>query len=442
MGALVEQGHILSGDTEMLEGLCTLPVSYQGFVAKLLLKYSSGKSTEVDATLRSLFANVRDIVELLEFWEAHSFGRKETGQLLRLLEQLCAENAAVVASMQEWKDRVVGEHGEEDLATLFWDKLEEEGEGGSGVGASSGGSSGSSHAVLTAYDYQRIHRREIDKYLHSIAVKEVYYPQYEPVTNLGASPLGRETLAYDLNKDFEVRTLTIRLPVKRADLLRVHCNRIEALRQLAFSPHFVDTRGANEDGTAVAPPGSDPLGPSGAIQYFFEHVPQVTKITSLINKYGTLAETTYVMRYWCRSLLVAFSDLLSKCTLRIRDLPSVHNVVVAESGLRLLVRNLTFLSDRPQGAAAHAELEEGLVRAFGRIVFFMLTATDPDASDEDQVMPSIPLEPFLRGILRCCLYTTRRPSLADLLSHPFFADATSFTDDDISSEFQALVRPR
>ncbi|KNC55504.1 uncharacterized protein AMSG_01769 [Thecamonas trahens ATCC 50062] len=461
--ALVEHGHVLDEDEAVLSELCELPLSYQGFVARLLLRFSSARSVEVDATLRHLFANVADITELFEFWETEAFSKNETRQLLRLLEQLCAENASVVASMQEWKDRLVGEHGEEDLATLFWDKLDDDeydrhggahrlglvDAGGSswwlagdGDEAGEAGASGAARARrhgATAYDYQLAHRREIDKYLHSIAVKRVYYPNYEKVVELGRSALGRETLGYDLNKDFEVHVLTIRLPCRSSSLIRKLCNRVEALRQLAFSPHFIDYRGADEDGIAEPAPGEEPFGPQGAVLHFFEHVPVAMRLTELVAKYGTLSGTQYVMRVWCRSLLTALMDILYMCTLRLAAVPTVHNVHIADDGLRILLFDLEWLSDRPQGKSYHTSLEDELVKAFGRMVFYMLTATDPINAADPHAMPSIPLEPFLRGILRCCLHTARRPRLVDLINHPFFHDAATFADADVAGEYRALI---
>lgn len=138
MHMLITHGHVLDSDMPVLQRLCVAPITHGDLVQRLVAEYASSHTRAIETIFRALFQSVDDVHKLLDFWHWTELGEKQTAQLLVLLEQLCGENEAALAALADWRTQLDARYGDEDLASLFWDKLAVRRE-----------------AVLSAHEYQR-----------------------------------------------------------------------------------------------------------------------------------------------------------------------------------------------------------------------------------------------------------------------------------------------
>ena len=101
-----------------------------------------------------------------------------------------------------------------------------------------------------------------------------------------------------------------------------------------------------------------------------------------------------LFKYWAKELLLAFRDIVYRCTYCLEKEISLKNVYISDVGIKLTLKKVKFSEPRDDSHAFHLQIESQFLRMYAKLLIEMLTNRE-DYLDFDH----LDLDPELKCIL-------------------------------------------
>uniref|UniRef100_A0A7S4PW88 Uncharacterized protein n=1 Tax=Alexandrium monilatum TaxID=311494 RepID=A0A7S4PW88_9DINO len=179
-------------------------------------------------------------------------------------------------------------------------------------------------------EFQWTRGPEIERRLQEIRVPAVAFPRGERV--LERTPWGMRRLvgaAVKTGEEVEVLEVPWDVPLGHAHLAEEVSNHVEALKQLALSPYFLDYLGCD-------------FSSHSGVGLHFVPFKRGVCLRRLVRDVGPMHEINPLFQYWAREILLGLRDYLYQCCQELTSDLSLEHVFAHQEGLQVLLQGLPF----------------------------------------------------------------------------------------------------
>ena len=386
---LLDHGAISNRD-ELADIKLAFPMSVDEVMEEARAHAKPDRAAQVDELLADTSRRVDALAPLLNQWGIDQMSREEASGLLGLLEETEAGLRKGSGALFAWHASVGAELGAEHTQALFWDHVDPD-----------------APRRYSPHAYQREQLSAIEKRCARRRLR-----------SFGALPAARAAGGIErvapLSDPPGAAVQIVRAPyagVGAADMARLLAE-VDAARQLALSAHFPALLGAEHA------PRSEP-----AVSLYAFEAASAPPLDHLVGASGPLSETTLLARHWRRGIVEALFHVSSRTTFLLASHVTLAHARPIERGTRLVLTHLPLGAEFPEAEPAPGREGCDLARARDEQLL-------ADGARMCADLHRAPHSALLRAAVEVCTCegVPRRPSLAQLLSHPFF---TPVADDPV-----------
>eukprot|EP00164_Ancoracysta_twista_P002743 GFYU01003650.1.p1 GENE.GFYU01003650.1~~GFYU01003650.1.p1 ORF type:complete len:512 (-),score=162.41 GFYU01003650.1:49-1584(-) len=362
----------------------------------------------IESVLSASFSQLNSFLLQCNLWDIHRLDEKQTTQLLSLVEQLSDLNQNNLKEAKKWSESLEKNVGQEDIRTLFWDRVNKK-------------TTESLQVKYNSHEFQRNCAGAIEKKCRDIRVKQIYYKDNVIRVMEELEHSARKTIAFDYDRGTEVEVLNVPRSGVPFQMLTEVYNELDAARQLELSPQYMSYLGCDDH--------SDPEN-----MMFFTELIKGMSLSKILTTLGPVNEHSSMALLWRHDILSGFKDILDQSTFTINKPITTSNIYVGEFGRRIYIKDVKWGLDRQECGKPLKEInkdtEKQLLQYFSNI---LLEMNSQEA--EDKALHEV--SPICNAVVRVCKME-RHAKFEELLAHPYFTWSSAKIED-VKVDFEKYV---